>query len=286
MDTRQVTIMPKQSIVRLSLLILLLLILMSAAWLSLSAIAIPKENEAYVETMEAANQLYDEGRFAEAALTYEGLVSQGIEDGRLFYNLGNAYHKQNDLGRTILNYERALLFIPRDADLRTNLQFANDQAEDKYEAQRESLIGQASLMTSRWLTVNEMALLALFCWFGVAALWILLKRSYTLSRRWREFTRYNLVLMALGLVCIVLLLGVRLYADQVRPQGILLPAEVDVLSGPNPNNMTEFTLHAGAKITVLEKRGQWLRLALPGDELQGWVPAETVGAVNGFVSGF
>ncbi|MEM7130801.1 MAG: hypothetical protein AAF702_31040 [Chloroflexota bacterium] len=237
-------------------------------------------NEAPKETMEAGNRLYDEGRFAEAALTYEGLVSQGVRDGRLFFNLANAYYKENDLGRAILNYERAVLLIPRDSDLRANLRLANSQAADRYEAQRESLIGQAALTTSRWLTLNEMALLGLCSWFVVVLLWIVLNRYVSASPRLREITWYGVILTALVLVSSVLLLGVRVYADQTRPQGILLASEVDVLSGPNPNNITEFTLHAGAKITILETRGQWLRLALPGDELQGWVPAETVGLVQ------
>jgi SH3-like domain-containing protein len=51
----------------------------------------------------------------------------------------------------------------------------------------------------------------------------------------------------------------------------VLAEQVDVYSGPGSDYLVEFTLHAGAEVRVVERRGGWMRIALPGG-LQGWVP--------------
>jgi SH3-like domain-containing protein len=52
--------------------------------------------------------------------------------------------------------------------------------------------------------------------------------------------------------------------------------EINVISGPDDQYVTEFTLHSGAEVELVETRGNWARLQLPGGQLQGWVPAESI----------
>jgi hypothetical protein len=54
-----------------------------------------------------------------------------------------------------------------------------------------------------------------------------------------------------------------------------------VTSGPGTSEqyLVEFTLHAGAEVSLIENRSGWDRIALPGD-LQGWAPAEAVEQVS------
>jgi len=78
------------------------------------------------EAFERAESFYQEQQFAQAAEVYESVRAAGIEDGVLYYNLGNAYFKAGSIGRAILSYERARLLLPGDDDVRTNLSFANE----------------------------------------------------------------------------------------------------------------------------------------------------------------
>ncbi len=88
-----------------------------------------------------ANQAYKSGDFTAAAAGYEKLLAAGMSNGELLYNLGNAYFKKGDTGRAILNYRKAELFMPRDADLEANLQYALGQAQDKIDCgEGESLL--------------------------------------------------------------------------------------------------------------------------------------------------
>ncbi|HSA31118.1 MAG TPA: tetratricopeptide repeat protein, partial [Candidatus Omnitrophota bacterium] len=71
-----------------------------------------------------ANTEYQQGRYEEAGGLYEQILESGQESGALYYNLGNSYFKKGQIGKAILNYERALDFFPRDADLQANYAFA------------------------------------------------------------------------------------------------------------------------------------------------------------------
>ena len=72
-----------------------------------------------------ANALYRAGDFAAARRMYLEVVDAGVEDARIYYNLGNACFKSGKLGEAILWYERARRLLPHDEDIEANLRFAN-----------------------------------------------------------------------------------------------------------------------------------------------------------------
>ena len=47
-----------------------------------------------------------------AIVEFSKIVDAGIRNGNLFYNLGNAYLRNGDVGYAMLWYERALKLIP------------------------------------------------------------------------------------------------------------------------------------------------------------------------------
>ena len=85
------------------------------------------------QSFDQANLLYQQNKFGEARDAYEAIVHEGFVSGELYYNLGNAYYKTGDLGKAILNFERALRFMPNDDDLKHNLQLANLMIVDRIE---------------------------------------------------------------------------------------------------------------------------------------------------------
>ena len=71
--------------------------------------------------MEEGAARYEEGDFIAATAIWEELADAGVEDSHLWYNLGNAYFQQEEIGMAILSYRRALRLAPRDAEIRDNL---------------------------------------------------------------------------------------------------------------------------------------------------------------------
>jgi len=230
------------------------------------------------ETMVRANQLYENGRYSEAVQTYQQLVDQDYADSSLFYNLGNAHYRRGDLGKAILNYERAVLLAPRDSDIQTNLFYVRGQALDQYEAEANSPLEQWTQATSSKLTLNEMSILALVSFWMLALSFILYRHSRNpgLQKGLRYILVFTLVIFTLS----TFTLGSRVYAESSHPTAIVTVESVDVVSNPGGSGVTQFTLHNGAQVILLETRGQWARLSLPGDHFQGWVPLEAVEAVS------
>ena len=76
------------------------------------AAEVPSAEEVYFE----ANRAFKEDRFQDAVNGYRRLVEQGWVSGHLYYNLANSYFRLGRIGQAILNYKRAKLLMPRDAD--------------------------------------------------------------------------------------------------------------------------------------------------------------------------
>src|SRR5689334_10723423 len=77
---------------------------------------------------EAANRMYEEGKFTNAVSAYDQLLQGGNASAAVYFNRGNAEFKLGRLGKAIASYRQAQLLAPRDADLRANLQLARTRA--------------------------------------------------------------------------------------------------------------------------------------------------------------
>jgi tetratricopeptide (TPR) repeat protein len=230
------------------------------------------------ETMLRANQLYENGRYNEAMQTYKQLVDQDYADSALFYNLGNAHYRRGDLGKAILNYERAARLAPRDGDIQANLTYARSQAIDQYATEADSPLVQWTQAASSKLTLNEMSILTLVLFWVLTGLFILY--WHTTDPGQQKALRYALVITLLVFALSAFTLGERVYTERTNPSAVVTVESVDVVSNPGEGSITQVTLHSGAPVILLEIRGQWERLSLPGDQFQGWVPVGTVEKVD------
>ena len=60
------------------------------------------------EKFYAANKYYNSTKYLSAIDAYENILSEGWESSNLYYNLGNAYFRQNQIGQSIWAYHKAL----------------------------------------------------------------------------------------------------------------------------------------------------------------------------------
>ncbi len=226
----------------------------------------------FAEVMAAANRHYEDARYDQAVADYKTILAAGIRNSDVYYNLGNAYYRQRDLGRAILNYRRAQWLEPRDADISANLRLARVQTVDRLDISGTAQAGFGQIV-GRWFTLDEISFLLLALWLLIClclSLAILVPRY---RRLWRWLIAACTVLLLVGLVTVVS----HVYTRQQFPEAVVVAPKIDATSGPGPTDQyaVEFTLHAGAEVNLLERRLGWRRVALPGD-LQGWVPAEAV----------
>jgi len=84
--------------------------------------------------LEKAEKAYDSKKYKEAITSYEKLISDGYKSYQLYFNLGNSYYRNNDLGKAIYYYELARKIEPNDEDVRINLAISSGKTTDKIDS--------------------------------------------------------------------------------------------------------------------------------------------------------
>src|ERR1035438_9496006 len=173
----------------------------------------------------AANKLYAEGKFAEAAGTYEKILQTGAVSPALYFNYGNAEFKSGNFGRGIAAYRHAAQLTPRDAEVRANLEFVRNQVQGP------------TLRESRWSrSAGWLGMLTLNEWTGlaVAALWLMFALLATMQIR--PALKTTLHGFTLGVVVITLLSCAGLGADAVihfsKQTAVVVAQDATARSGP------------------------------------------------------
>ena len=215
-----------------------------------------------------AENFYQEEMFEKAAEVYEAVRAQGIEDGVLLYNLGNSYFKSGQLGRAILNYERAYRLLPGDDDVRANLEFANGHIADEVIASRYPPIINWMRGHYRLIPPDALAVVlsAVFVLGGVSL-------SLLLSGKWPSARRLIARLLVVGSFIVIFAggaLAMKLLEDSNHVEGVILTSNVYVRSGPGVSSPQLAEVHEGLKVLVLIERDDWYQVGLPNG-LIGWI---------------
>lgn len=222
----------------------------------------PLPAEAWVRAKAA----YESGEYGRAVELYGGLTERGHDGGRVHYNLGNSYLRNGELGRAIASYLRGRARLPRDEDLRANLEFARQSAHDAIAPPAPPALVSTLFFWHFALSRAELAWL-------VAALNLLFWGGMGL-RLWRPGLPGT---AGAVLLLLVLLLGTggSLTVRYLWPAQIVVvvPQEIPAYTAPDPESVTRFKLHAGSELRLRGQRDGWLRIALPGGE-QGWIQSD------------
>lgn len=215
-----------------------------------------------------ANDLYASGNFDEAATEYETiLLNDGIAP-ELYFNLGNAYFKSNELGKAILNFERALRLKPDFADARHNLDFANLKVIDNIEVNDEFFLKKWLDLLVKLRTSNG--------WFyfgGVAFMLTLLSLLIFVFGKTILVRKLFFYLSITGLlisISSVAFSEIRKQQLLQHNQAIVLSGVVVVKSAPDKSGTDLYQLHEGAKVDVISVLGDWFEVK-PGNGTVGWV---------------
>lgn len=218
------------------------------------------------------NILYKENKYPQAIEKYESIITQGIESGNLYYNLGNCYFKEGELGKALLNYERARRFIPADSDLKSNYDYARallnlgpaNVSGNWFFRQIDRLFSDIGLDFS-----------ALLCSLLYTAIFLLLIFSLFFSAIKRFFKP---AIAALAVLFILSAIGLARKISYFEKGAIIL-RDTEVKFEPLAVATTYFKLGAGEWAGVIEKSGAWYKLRR-NDGKSGWVEQSAIGIIS------
>ena len=228
------------------------------------------QQTAYTDSLwTVGTAAYSDGDWATAAKAWSDIRALGLESPQLYYNLGNACFKQDDLAHAILNYERALKLDPSFSDARFNLEFAEGLVQDKIEAVPEFFL---SIWARKlcWLLPSDvwaaLFLVLLAATLGCVLLFLL---GRSVAARKGGFIA-GIVALVLTLLCAAFAFWQR---DDYRKadSAIITRAVTTVQSSPGRDSAKDlFVLHEGTKVKLLDSVGDWRNIEL-ADGRQGWL---------------
>jgi tetratricopeptide (TPR) repeat protein len=220
------------------------------------------------ELVEQANMAYVDGQYSYAIEIYEALLEQKLEASELYYNLGNAYFKENRLGPAILNYERALKIKPGDENTLFNLEVARARTVDHINP--VPLIFYENWWRSFYSFFGTDAWARLGLLFLVFSL-IFLGGFFFFHTRGLKKLGFGLALFSLLLMSISFLAARTQYHNAFKKrEAIVMTPRATAKSSPGESSPDLFVIHEGSKARITGELGEWYEIRLANGNV-GWV---------------
>lgn len=236
-----------------------MMVLLLLSFFTLPVAAITKQN---------ADAEYQKGNYQQAIKDYEDLLKTG-SSAELYYNLGNAYYRTDNITKSVLAYERAHLLSPGDEDINFNLKFVSGKTIDKITPVSEMffITWYKSLVNST--DVDTWAKYGILCIIVALVLVLIYLFAPVISLRKIGFFG--------GILFFVIFLFCNLFAYQQkkaltnRTGAIVMTSAVNVKKTPAKSSATQFVIHEGTRVEITDKTMQgWSAIKL-ADGREGWI---------------
>jgi tetratricopeptide (TPR) repeat protein len=224
---------------------------------------------------ETARELYKDSlsRFIQ--------ISEDIQNGKLYYNIGNIYFQLGDIGNAILAYNKAALFIPGDRNLQENLSIARTLRIDLVEESESTRLLETIFSFHYNISSSKKSILfiILFGIFWTGLIFLLITKGKSLPLFQAVF-RGTIIIF---LILTILLGSVLIDTFRINnyPDGVILDSELIARKGDGLSYSPSFKdpLHAGLEFILREKRPGWFYIEL-SDKTRAWIPADSAALVQ------
>lgn len=239
-------------------------VLMILMLMPLSANAITKQN---------ADDEYAKGNYQQAIKDYQEILKTGVSS-EIYYNLGNAYYRTDNITQALLAYERALQLSPGDNDIRFNLQYARSKTIDKITPETEmffvtwyhSLVNFTSV--DRWANTAIvsiiMALLLILVFLFAPQMWARKSGFYGSAAFLLLFAFANLFAFQ------------QKHELETKQGAIVIAPTVNVKKTPAASGTDVFVIHEGTRVDITDRgMKQWRGIKL-ADGREGWLKTSQI----------
>lgn len=228
---------------------------------------------------EKATEAYNEGNYDDAIGFYEEILGQGEHSASLYFNLGNAHYKKNEIAPSIYYYEKALLLDPDDPEIRNNLVFARNMTLDAITPIPETDLERVYNRLLLALSIDGWAYLGIFfVLLFVGAYLVFLNSQAPNKKRVALFSSLVALMLAAGSTTLSYL---RYRAYQEDQPAIIYIREIQVRPEPNERSTPAFLLHEGTKVQVIDSLNTWAKIEL-ADGQTGWIPDNALRLLKDF----
>ena len=216
-------------------------------------------------SLQSSDPVAAKESFRRSTGRFQLLVDDGVENGRLWYDLGNANFQSGEVGEAIAAYRLAQRYIPSDGRVSANLQYARTLVRNPIETNKSTSMWKRLAFWHRALPTQVRLTVGIFCWF---VFWGLVS-----ARVFRPIPGFKTATTGLGFFAIAMGISVGVnIVDQHQDHGVLTASEVIMRRGNGTNYppMIKQPIHEGVEFEIIEQRPNWLHILLPNGS-KGWI---------------
>jgi len=218
---------------------------------------------------EQGKEMYKAEKYQQALEQWNKILDDGEHSASLYFNLGNAHYKMNNIGESIFYYEKALQLSQNDKEIKNNLAFAQNATVDDIEPLPETIFSKWYNSLSGILSYNGWAILSVLFSIGFVFLFLVYYISITEGRKKLFFTSS---LIFLGLLVVSFTMAFVLFDKTKKDHpAIIFSEKIEVRSEPNLGSEVSFSLHEGTKVQIISRDSDWVRITIL-DGKDGWIP--------------
>lgn len=236
-------------------------ILVTLFFISIKLVKADKANTLW----QLANHAYESKNYTAAINLYDSMMGQGINNAELFYNAGNAYYKNHQIGMAVWCFEKANLLSPNDEDIETNLKICNLRLIDKIDAAPDFFVFKWWNNFLIFFSIKIWAIITIcFLWCMVMG-WLLYYFSF-------QFSDIGKWLIRVGFCCGFLFLIITWQANKYSNNNkylIVISSNINVKSAPDESATNLFEIHEGTKVSLIKSNPKWSNIKL-SDGKVGW----------------
>lgn len=220
------------------------------------------------EVFNEGNELYNQGDYQTAIEKYKAILNSNQHSAELYYNLGNAYMKTEQLGPAIYYFEKARRLAPADEDVLNNLAYAQNQVIDVITPVPQVGFSFFIRQLAGYFSVYQWSVLSVVFAFALGVFYLIYSFSAGSFRKRVFFTLF--LLSIFGMVASVSFAFVENDFQKNYKEAIIFALEAQVKSEPTESGQPIFLLHEGTKVVVNEKVDNWIKIKL-ADGKVGWM---------------
>lgn len=222
---------------------------------------------------EDGDMEYKKGNYQQAIKDYQEVLKEGVS-AEVYYNLGNAYFRTDNLPQAILAYERARLLSPGDDDINFNLELARSKTIDKisgndemfYVAGYRSLVNMLGADSWAYLSIAAIILSLLL------VLFFLFSSSVTI----RKLSFFGGILFFTLFALSTFFAYQQKQIVESKRGAIVISPVVTVKKTPSKTSGDVFVIHEGTRVDIMDKTiNPWRGIQL-SDGRVGWVLASQI----------
>jgi tetratricopeptide (TPR) repeat protein len=216
------------------------------------------------EDFRTANQLYEEGKYAEALSIYHSIESGGIH-WKLYYNIGNCYYKLNKFVKAKIYYLKAQKVEAFNDSIKNNIQLVDKILNIKITEEKPDFLTRATLKIESVISMNIISVVFILIIFILNVfIFFLIKKGK--SRLLLYGFSFSLLL--------VFLIGMyhihRVNRINQENIAVILKPKSELRSGPGDTNTILFDVNPGVKVKIIDTSRDWFQVSA-SSQIAGWI---------------